>query len=402
MADLGVLDIHLHGSPVGRLLDLWGGRTLFEFDEAYTSSGNRPVLGLFFEDGAGGVNADTQPCPGRLMPFFSNLLPEGESRDWLEPSLMGASGGEFTLLGALGGDLPGAITARLPAGDAFAGPAREAPSDGVMRSSLPGMRMKFPGRAGARFRLSVPGGGQEGDWIIKPPSPRWPDLPENEYAMMELARKVGIPVPDTRLVAMANIDGLPEAFAQGGGRAFAARRFDRADGASIHMEDFAQIFGVHPERKYNRGSLANIAQTLSRANSGLDSQLDLIRRITFNALIGNGDAHLKDWSLVYPDGRTPVLAPAYGLVSTIAYLPADLMALKVSRSRAFADFCKAELLHLAERAALPKTAVWEAARETVQRFHEVWAAEAGNLPLVDSARSAIDNHLKGLPIILEA
>ena len=55
--------------------------------------------------------------------------------------------------------------------------------------------------------------------------------------------------------------------------------------------------------------------------------MEFLRRFVFNALIGNADMHLKNWSLIYPDRRAAMLAPAYDFVSTIAYLPDDRLAL---------------------------------------------------------------------------
>lgn len=395
MADLAVLDILLHGKPAGKLLELCNGRTLFDFDESYLADEGRPAIGLSFYEGvAGGAVGRPGQERNRLAPFFSNLLPEGPMREWLARQAGVAPEREFALLGALGDDLPGAVTVH------HAGEGRE--ESAMMRFSLPGMQAKFPAIADARTRLAVPEQGGGGNWIVKLPSPRWPKLPENEYTMTELARRAGIAVPETRLVPLADIQGLPEEFGSGAGTAFAARRFDRAQGASVHTEDFAQVFGIHPERKYNRGSLANIAQVLSRTTSSGSEWTEFIRRIVFNALIGNANAHLKNWSLAYPDKRAPALSPAYDLVSTVAYLPADIMSLKVSRSKAFADFSKGEILHLAERAALPGKAVWGIAKETIQLFHEAWAGNAGDLPVDNGVRSAIDRHIATLPMVKEA
>ena len=392
MADIPALDILLHGAPVGRILHLRGGRTLFEFDEAYLGDKDRPVLGLSFGDGEGGIETGTLPEPGRLPPFFSNLLPE-----WVRPDrLAGWSGddeSDIWLLGALGNDLPGAVAARMEPGG-----GRRA---GTMEFKFAGIRLKFSATADSQERLTVRLDGRGGDWLVKPPSPQWPGLAENEYAMMELARLAGLAVPEARLVPLTSIDGLPGGIGGWDGMAVAVRRFDRVDGTPVHAEDFAQVFAIHPERKYNRGSLANIAQVLSRA-AGPDDALEFVRRIVLNALIGNGDASLKDWALVYPDRRTPSLAPPGGLVSTVAYLPAGFMSLKVSRSRDYADFGKDELLHLAERAALPRKAVWDTARETVQLFNEAWGRESGNLPIGGDAVSAITGHLETLPLAREA
>ena len=392
MADIPALDILLHGSPAGRLLRLRGGRTLFEFDGAYLDDANRPVLGLAFGDGEGGIDANTRPEPGRLPPFFSNLLPE-----WVRPDrLAGRSGGDDSdiwMLGALGNDLPGAVSARTEPGGKRGGM--------TMEFKLAGIRLKFSAAADDKGRLAVHLDGRGGDWIVKPPSPQWPGLAGNEYAMMELARLAGLAVPETRLVPLAEIDGLPGGIGEREGMAVAVRRFDRAGGTPIHAEDFAQVFAIHPERRYNRGSLANIAEVLSAAASP-DDALEFVRRIVLDALIGNGNASLKDWALVYHDRRTPSLAPPGGMVSTVAYLPGGFMSLKVSRSKDYADFGKDELLHLAERAALPRKAVWDAARETVQRFQEAWAGEAAHLPIDGNTVSAIAGHLGTLPLVREA
>ena len=82
----------------------------------------------------------------------------------------------------------------------------------------------------------------------------------------------------------------------------------------IHIEDFAQVFRKHPERKHADVSFANIGQiVVSYANA--DDIDQFIGRLAFSALIGNGDMHLKNWSLTYPHERTPKLAPLYDMLS---------------------------------------------------------------------------------------
>lgn len=119
------------------------------------------------------------------------------------------------------------------------------------------------------------------------------------------------------------------------------------------------------------------------------------------ALIGNGDMHLKNWSLVYPDRKNAALAPAYDFVSTIPYIPINSAALNVSRSKSFADFSADELSYFAAKAALPERLVLDTARETVARFREVWAKEKGNLPMSRDVSIAIDAHLPRIPIANE-
>ncbi len=87
-----------------------------------------------------------------------------------------------------------------------------------------------------------------------------------------------------------------------------------------HIEDFAHVFGVYPEAKYRRASYGSFARVLW-LEAGEGAVVEYTRRLVFNVLIGNADAHLKNWSLIFSDGRMPRLAPAYDLVGTVPSLP---------------------------------------------------------------------------------
>jgi len=196
------------------------------------------------------------------------------------------------------------------------------------------------------------------------------------------------------------IGNLPEGIGKIGGKAFVIERFDRSSERPIHIEDFAQVFGVYPHSKYKKASHRNIAEVLA-AESGEADIAEFIRRLTFNTLIGNADMHLKNWSLIYPDQRSARLAPAYDFVSTIPYIQDDYAALKFSRTKRFDEFTLDELSHLTAKARLPEKAVLETAKETVERFQQSWAAEKNNLPQPKAVTEAIDAHLKKLPIAKE-
>ena len=137
--------------------------------------------------------------------------------------------------------------------------------------------------------------------------------PENEFAMIELARSVGIDVPETMLIPVKEIQGIPAGIELAGDMAFAIKRFDRdSNGRRVHIEDFAQVFGVYPERKYQNASYRNIAQVLW-VETGEAGIAEFLRRFVFNALIGNADMHLKNWSLIYPVLRCDLCFRAYPL-----------------------------------------------------------------------------------------
>jgi serine/threonine-protein kinase HipA len=216
--------------------------------------------------------------------------------------------------------------------------------------------------------------------------------------MLTLARRIGIDVPAIKLVDVGAIANLPKGVETLEGQALAIERFDRlSDGSLVHIEDFAQIFDVYPDRKYRDATFRRIAAVIG-IECGDRDVAEFVRRLTFNMLIGNADMHLKNWSVMYPDRRHAVLAPAYDFVSTTAYLPDDEAAMKVSRSKRFDAFSEDELAHMAAKARLPETLLLDTARETVALFHEQWKTEKKNLPLSKAAIAAIEAQLKIIPL----
>ena len=402
MADVSILDVLLYGAPIGTLTRVGGDRTLFAFNDDYIANENRPVLGLGFKDEFGALITDFKPTQTKVLPFFSNLLPEGHMRTYLAERAGVNPAREFFLLWVLGSDLPGAITIRPADGEAWPPDAHDAADhdrrENALRFSLAGVQLKFSAIGEARGGLTIPAKGVGGSWIVKLPSRDFAGVPENEYAMMTLARLIGIDVPALSLVDIDAIKNLPEGIGTLKGQALAIQRFDRlADGTAVHIEDFAQIFGVYPDDKYKKASARGIARVIGIEGSDADIA-EFIRRLTFNTLIGNADMHLKNWSLIYPDRRHAALAPAYDFVSTIAYLPDGKAALNFSRTKRFDEFSEDELSHLAAKALLPEKLVLDTARETVALFHQHWQTEKANLPLSAEVIQAVEAHLKTIPI----
>lgn len=327
------LAVLLHNRRIGVLNRLGGEQHLFSFEQEYLDDPNRATLSLSFKAQGGRVVSSTRPVSHRLPPFFSNVLPEGHLRTYLAEQAGVKPTREFSLLAALGEDLPGAVTTALfgidePRMDATARPRRDqGRGPGALRFSLAGVQLKFSAVLEASGGLTIPAHGVGGFWIVKLPSMHFPAVAENEYVMLELARAIGIAVPETRLVSVGDVCGLPDEAARLPGQALAVRRFDRTpDGKRVHMEDFAQVFGLYPDDKYGRRSYANIAAVV-RAETGEEGAHEFVRRLAFSVSIGNGDMHLKNWSLLYPDGRAPVLSPAYDFVATLPYIAGDQQAL---------------------------------------------------------------------------
>lgn len=337
-----------------------GDHTRLTFDVAYRDDPDRPVLGLYFESSL----LAPQSSSLRLPPWFSNLLPEGKIRDWVAQDRGVSVDREMELLAHMGHDLPGAVRilpADAPAPEDGWGvtDARDvtAPSlsDGGhhpgWRISLAGVQLKFAVLA-RDDRLTVPGFGEGSDWIVKLPDHQFENLPRNEFAMMAWAGATGIDVPETRLVHRDQLSGLPANVWPGREEwAYAVKRFDRGTGRElIHIEDLAQVRNFYPRDKY-RGNFETIASLVYR-NHDVTALREFARRLAFVVLIGNGDAHLKNWSLIYRSPRIPTLAPAYDLVSTAIYrrLPGEEdLGLKFGGSRSFDRVSLALFQRLEER-----------------------------------------------------
>lgn len=407
MADVSILNVELYGETIGTITNVGGDRTLFAFTDSYIENNERPMLGLSFIDDQNELLIDHRPYQKKLMPFFSNLLPEGHLRKYLAERAGVNHEREFHLLWALGNDLPGAITVTGPEGETWAledASTDEDPNqaqDNALRFSLAGVQLKFSAIKEASGGLTIPATGAGGSWVVKFPSREYEGVPENEFSMMQIASMMGMNVPRIDLVEIDAIKNVPDGIDKIGSNAFVIERFDRlSDGSSVQIEDFAQIFGVYAENKYKRASLANLARVIATEGSDEDVA-EFVRRVTYSMVTGNGDMHLKNWSLIYPDRRHVALAPAYDFVSTIPYIPGDKSGLSISRSKAFEDFSVDELHHFATKASIPQTLVTNIARETIEAFREVWYREAKNLPMSDAVRKAIDDHIEVVPITKE-
>ena len=397
---INALAVWLQGHLVGVINRLAGDRHIFSFEQDYIDDPQRPTLSLSFKGQAGGLVTSSRVTNLRLPPFFSNLLPEGHLRTYLAQRAGVKPEREFFLLAALGADLPGALTIMPLEMNEYANESHHRANDGdrrketALRFSLAGIQLKFSAILEASGGLTVPVDGMNGEWIVKLPSARFPAVPENEFVMLALARAIGITLPQNRLIDIREIRGLPGDAADIKGKALAVERFDRgANGQRIHMEDFAQVFGRFPEDKYDHRSYANIAAVLS-AETGETGTFEFVRRLVFSVLIGNADMHLKNWSILYPDKRTPVLSPAYDLVATLPYITGDRLALNFGGSRSLREISPDQIRRFADTARLPVSPVSQLVMETVERTVTAWnTLEEKELLSVDM-KKAIDQQIK--------
>ncbi len=153
--------------------------------------------------------------------------------------------------------------------------------------------------------ISVAEGGK---YILKPQTAAFPNIPENEQCCMDIAAEFKIEVPPHCLLSLKDRSW-----------AYIVKRFDRESGVKIHQEEFYQI--LESGDKY-KGSVEQVGRKLREISTapGYDVQL-LFERVVFNFIIGNGDAHLKNYSIAYKDKEAIRLTPAYDIVSSKLVIP---------------------------------------------------------------------------------
>lgn len=154
--------------------------------------------------------------------------------------------------------------------------------------------------------------GLHGDYILKPPSAEFRELPENEDVTMHLAELVKIKTARHGLIRLKS-----------GELAYITSRFDRNKGGKIAVEDFCQLSENLTENKY-RGSIEKIGKILRSftTNKGFESQR-LFELVLFCYLTGNADMHLKNFSLMENSLGEYELSPAYDLLNTFIVIPED-------------------------------------------------------------------------------
>ncbi|MFM7035668.1 MAG: type II toxin-antitoxin system HipA family toxin [Planctomycetia bacterium] len=269
-------------------------------------------------------------------PFFGGLLPEEGQREIVAQALGVSAANDFSLLDHLGGEVAGAIELLPPGVQPIPPPTRPSPirlddaalikvlDDLPLRPFLVGERGLRLSLAGSQSKIPVvlvdhavalPAPGQPTTHILKPPIERFTGTTENETFVMRLARAVGLDV------------AAVEPRAVHGRKFLLVERYDRVIGPDgrverIHQEDFCQSLGVPPERKYAGEGGPTFRECFGVLRSistvpGVDV-MKLLDAAIFNVIVGNADAHGKNFSILYQDGG-PRLAPLYDLLSTAMY-----------------------------------------------------------------------------------
>ncbi len=272
---------------------------------------------------------------GVVRPFLDGLLPEGEPRRLIARDVGVPANDTFELIRALGRDCAGAVVIQLAQDPPPPHPTTTAaePLGAKRLSALVENLRSAPLGAGGRVRISLAGVQEklvltrmpDGSWgspvdgapsthILKPEIAAYPQTTENEAFCMRIAGHLDLDVARVETTKIAKRKLL------------VVERYDRAVAVGgsverIHQEDLCQATGVAPEMKYEEDggpSLRQIA-TVLQAVAAADSLDKLVRAVTLNVLIGNGDAHGKNFSLLHRPSGALALAPLYDLLCTLHY-----------------------------------------------------------------------------------
>jgi len=359
------LNVYLQAHKVG-VLNSDDGRLSFRYDKEYRALTNPEPLSfsLPVRDEAFSEEA--------IVPFFSNLLPDEGVRVRIAEILGLSSENIFGLLQAIGEDCAGAVALfapdRTPAKQG--NPVYRALSDEEANDVLThlaerplniGAKDFHISGAGAQDKLVacvekskilLPLNGTPSTHIIKPGIERFPESVFNEYFCMKLAKACGLRVAECDIL---EIQGIPY---------YVVERYDRQKVNGIwrrlHQEDFCQLLGVDPKIKYESEGgpgLLRCFDLMRRMELSAADTIAFLDQIIFCFLIGNGDAHAKNFSVIYLGGRAE-LAPAYDLLSTTVYpnLAAKL-AMKIEKEYSFRWITRGKFVRMGQKAGIAEKVV---------------------------------------------
>jgi len=370
------LDVYLHRNLVGQLVQDEYGDMVFDYAKSWLDNPKAQVLSLSLP--LREARFTRRECRG----FFAGILPETHQRDVLAKNLGVSAINDFALLSKIGGECAGAVTflaTGTPLPDEK--PVYRALSQddlGVILATLPKRPLMADDEdvrlslAGAQDKIAVhldhgtfslPLNNAPSTHIIKPAVAHLTGLVFNEAFCMTLAAKIGLPTANVAIGQAGDIDYL------------LIERYDRVVEKSdtitektgpikilrLHQEDICQALGIWPEHKYQNEGGPSLKQCFAllrtHTSNPLPAILQLLDAVIFNFLIGNHDAHGKNFSLLYHEGKT-YFAPLYDVLSTVYYPDLSLkMAMKIGSKYRGKDVLPRHFEQLAEEAGLSKQLV---------------------------------------------
>jgi serine/threonine-protein kinase HipA len=396
------LDVYLHNELVGHLIQDEGGQMVFQYAESWLNK--RQASPLSHSLPLRKERFRRNECRG----FFAGILPEQAKREIIARNLGISASNDYAMLERIGGECAGAVTF-LPTGQAL--PERDYSYRTLSSQELAAILKELPKRpllagekgirlslAGAQDKIAVrieggdvclPLGGAPSTHIMKPAVERFAGVVFNEAVCMKLAAASGLPAAT---VETKTVEGMEYLLVE---------RYDRvsrqdSDGKPIleriHQEDFCQALGIVPETKYQKEggpSLKQCFRLLREVSSTPVIDLaHLLDAVIYNYVIGNNDAHGKNFSLLYHgvgrESQRVRLAPLYDVVSTLYYpeLSTD-MAMRIGGEYSSGKVTPKNFAQFAEEADLAKPIV----RRRVAELAQIVIAA---LPKIEAANQAAE------------
>jgi serine/threonine-protein kinase HipA len=376
------LDVYLHNELAGQLIQDNGGQMLFKYIEDWL---NRPAATPLSQSlPLRKERFSRKECRG----FFAGILPEESKREIIAANLGISARNDYAMLEQIGGECAGAVTF-IPAGQPLPernyGYRKLSPHElAAMLKELPkhpllagdeGIRLSLAGaqdKVALRIegdKISVPLGGAPSTHILKPAVERFAGVVFNEALCMNLAAAAGLP---TARVETRTIEGIEYLLVE---------RYDRTHRQvpggepvleRLHQEDFCQAQGIVSEMKYQKEGGPSLKQCFRLLRDVSSAPvIDLARLldgVIYNLLVGNNDAHGKNFSLLYhhvgTENQEIRLAPLYDIVSTMYYPNLSrTMAMKIGDEYSCEKVTPKDFEQLAEEARLAKPIVKRRVRE---------------------------------------
>ena len=403
----GHLEVWLLGAHVGTLSQVEG-RLSFAYAPSATTplSQSLPIRPEPFDDRAS-------------RPFFAGLLPEGGKRKQIAKTLQVSTQNDYALLDSLGGECAGAVTMLEPGQSP---PALDSPrevrwlddahllrvldemplrpmragEDGL-RLSLAGAQDKLPVVLDANsIRIGLPLNGSPSTHVLKPPIAGIDGSVFNEAFCMALAGALKLDVARTQIQTIA--DGAQQR------HYLLVERYDRQPSVPaqrLHQEDFCQAMGIVSEHKYQNEGGPGLAQAFAllrcATRPSAPHTLKLLDFVVFNALIGNHDAHGKNFSLLYTPAGS-VLTPLYDALCTAVYPTlTDKMAMKIGSKYKFSEVMARHWEQFATEAALSPAQVKKRILDIAKRLPDLarttqatFQSQSNSHPIIDQIVALID------------
>ena len=328
-----ILDVYLYHYLVGQLVQDQNGQIQFSYDSKWLQS-KFPVPLSY------SLPLRKEPFQQKeCRAFFAGIIPEDTNRKIIARILGISARNDYAMLERIGGECAGAVTF-IPRGTSFPKSAykyqllsdtelveilKQLPTNPLLagkglRLSLAGAQDKITVYIDKDDRISLPLNGAPSTHILKPAMKQFPNSAINEALCLNLAKSIGIPTVEAVTRSIGDIEYL------------LVKRYDRRKDNKkkypirLHQEDFCQALGIPPEYKYqNEGGpgLKDCFDLLRKASSLPVVDLkNLLNTVILNIIIGNHDAHGKNFSLLFniTEGKIKTrLAPVYDILSTVYY-----------------------------------------------------------------------------------